>query len=71
MYNSDFSLNNIRTDSEIHKFIKSEFRNYRLRLEWPLYTYFLFLFTYYLLPGIYYFLTGRYLLLVLLRTYCL
>ena len=30
MYN-----NNIRTDSEIHKFINSEFRNYRLRLEWP------------------------------------
>ena len=28
--------NNIRTDSEIHKFINSEFRNYRLRLEWPL-----------------------------------
>ena len=32
---SDFSLNNIRTDSEIHKFINSEFRNNRLRLEWP------------------------------------
>ena len=31
MYN-----NNIRTDSEIHKFINSEFRNDRLRLEWPL-----------------------------------
>ena len=31
MYN-----NNIRTDSEIHKFINSEFRNNRLRLEWPL-----------------------------------
>ena len=31
MYN-----NNIRTDSEIHKFINSKFRNYRLRLEWPL-----------------------------------
>ena len=31
MYN-----NNIRTDSEIHKFINFEFRNYRLRLEWPL-----------------------------------
>ena len=31
MYN-----NNIRTDSEIHKFINSEFRNGRLRLEWPL-----------------------------------
>ena len=31
MYN-----NNIRTDSEIHKFINSEFRNHRLRLEWPL-----------------------------------
>ena len=30
MYN-----NNIRTDSEIHKFINSEFRNYRLRLGWP------------------------------------
>ena len=29
-------LNNILTDSEIHKFINSEFRNYRLRLEWPL-----------------------------------
>ena len=37
MYNnSDFSLNNIRTDSEIHQFINSEFRNDRLRLEWPL-----------------------------------
>ena len=33
MYND-----NIRTDSEIHKFINSEFRNYRLRLEWPLET---------------------------------
>ena len=31
MYN-----NNIRTDSEIHQFINSEFRNDRLRLEWPL-----------------------------------
>ena len=31
MYN-----NNIRTDSEIHQFINSEFRNGRLRLEWPL-----------------------------------
>ena len=31
----DFSLNNIRTDSEIHQFINSEFRNDRLRLEWP------------------------------------
>ena len=31
MYN-----NNIRTDSEIHKFINSEFRNDRLRLEWAL-----------------------------------
>ena len=31
MYN-----NNIRTDFEFHKFINSEFRNYRLRLEWPL-----------------------------------
>ena len=30
--------NNIRTDSEIHKFINSEFRNDRLRLEWPLAT---------------------------------
>ena len=29
MYN-----NNIRTDSEIHQFINSEFRNDRLRLEW-------------------------------------
>ena len=28
--------NNIPTDSEIHQFIYSEFRNYRLRLEWPL-----------------------------------
>ena len=28
--------NNIRTDSEIHHFINSEFRNDRLRLEWPL-----------------------------------
>ena len=31
MYN-----NNIRTDSEIHQFINSEFRNDRLRLESPL-----------------------------------
>ena len=31
MYN-----NNIRTDSEIHQFINSEFRNDRSRLEWPL-----------------------------------
>ena len=31
MYN-----NNIRTDSEIHQFINSEFRNDRLRLEWLL-----------------------------------
>ena len=31
MYN-----NNIRTDSEIYQFINSEFRNDRLRLEWPL-----------------------------------
>ena len=31
MYN-----NNIRTDSEIHQFINSEFRNDRLRLECPL-----------------------------------
>ena len=36
MYNKNFSLNNIRTDSEIHKLINSKFRNYRLRLEWPL-----------------------------------
>ena len=36
MYN-----NNIRTDSEIHQFINSEFRNDRLRLEWPLHTGFL------------------------------
>ena len=36
MYN-----NNIRTDSEIHQFINSEFRNDRLRLEWPLPTEFL------------------------------
>ena len=42
---SDFSLNNIRTDSEIHKYINSEFRNYRLRLEWPLRTGFLPSFT--------------------------
>ena len=34
MYN-----NNIRTDSEIHQFINSEFRNDRLRLEWPLVKY--------------------------------
>ena len=27
---------NILTDSETHQFINSEFRNYRLRLEWPL-----------------------------------
>ena len=33
MYN-----NNIRTDSEIHQFMNSEFRNDRLRLEWPLQT---------------------------------
>ena len=28
--------NNTLVDSEIHKFINFEFRNYRLRLKWPL-----------------------------------